>query len=79
MSKGPSRHKETRWWNEEVAEAVREKKMQYGKWKKENKKEAQKEQKKGRQNAKSVISALLAMHELCKNLMQLTDMHILSK
>jgi len=43
MSKGPCRHKETRWWNEEVAEAVREKKMQYGKWKKENKKEAQKE------------------------------------
>jgi len=43
MSKGPSRHKETRWWNEEVAEAVREKKMQYGKWKKENTKEAQKE------------------------------------
>jgi len=43
MSKGPCRHKETRWWNEEVAEAVREKKMQYGKWKKENTKEAQKE------------------------------------
>jgi len=27
MSKGPSRHKETWWWNEEVAEAVREKKI----------------------------------------------------
>jgi len=26
MSKGPCRHKETWWWNEEVAEAVREKK-----------------------------------------------------
>ena len=25
MTKGPRRHKETRWWNEEVAEAVREK------------------------------------------------------
>jgi len=26
MSKGPCRHKETWWWNEEVAEAVSEKK-----------------------------------------------------
>jgi len=25
MTKGPGRHKEKRWWNEEVAEAVREK------------------------------------------------------
>jgi len=24
MTKGPRRHKETWWWNEEVAEAVRE-------------------------------------------------------
>ena len=40
MTKGPHRHKETWWWNEEVAEAVREKKIKYGKWKKENKKEA---------------------------------------
>jgi len=24
------------WWNEEVAEAVRNKKIKYGKWKKEN-------------------------------------------
>jgi len=31
MSKGPHRHKETWWWNEEVAEAVREKKTKYGK------------------------------------------------
>ena len=29
MSKGPCRHKETWWWNEEVAEAVREKKIKY--------------------------------------------------
>jgi len=28
MSKGPCRHKETWWWNEEVAEAVREKKIE---------------------------------------------------
>jgi len=28
MSKGPCIHKETWWWNEEVAEAVREKKVQ---------------------------------------------------
>ena len=30
------RHKEMWWWNEEVAEAVRDKKIKYGKWKKEN-------------------------------------------
>jgi len=29
--KGPRRHKETWWWNEDVAEAVREKKIKYGK------------------------------------------------
>ena len=52
MTKGPRRHKETLWWNEEVAEAVREKKIKYGKWKKENTKEAKKEYKKSRQNAK---------------------------
>jgi len=31
MSKGSRRHKETWWWNEEVDEAVREKKIKYGK------------------------------------------------
>ena len=36
MTKGPLRHKEMWWWNEEVAEAVRNKKIKYGKWKKEN-------------------------------------------
>jgi len=36
MTQGPPRHKETWWWNEEVAEAVRNKKIKYGKWKKEN-------------------------------------------
>jgi len=36
MTKGPRRHKETWWWNEEAAEAVREKKIKYGKWKREN-------------------------------------------
>ena len=55
MTKGPRRHKETWWWNEEVAEAVREKKIKYGKWKKENTKEAWKEYEKSRQNAKRVI------------------------
>jgi len=30
-------------WNEDVAEAVREKKIMYGKWKKENTKEARME------------------------------------
>jgi len=43
MTKGPCRLKETWWWNEEGAEAVREKKIKYRKWKKENTKEAKKE------------------------------------
>jgi len=33
LSKGPCSHKETWWWNEEVAEAVGEKKKKYGNWK----------------------------------------------
>ena len=57
MTKGPCRHKETWWWNEEVAEAVREKKIKYGKWKRENTKEARMEYKKSRQNANRVISS----------------------
>jgi len=57
MTKGPCRHKETWWWNEEVAGAVREKKIKYGKWKKENMEEARTEYKKSRQNAKRVISS----------------------
>ena len=36
MTKGPPRHKETWWWNEKVPEAVRNKKIKYGQWKKEN-------------------------------------------
>jgi len=55
MTKGPRRHKETWWWNDEVAEAVREKKIKYGKWEKENTKKARMEYKKSRQNAKRVI------------------------
>ena len=50
-TQGPRRHKETWWWNEEVAEAVRDKKIKYGKWKKENTEEARMEYKKSRQNA----------------------------
>jgi len=34
LSKGPCRHKETWCWNEEVAEAVREKKKKYRNMKK---------------------------------------------
>jgi len=49
MTKGPPRHKETWWWNEEVAEAVRNKNIKYGKWKKENTEEARMEYKKSRQ------------------------------
>jgi len=57
MSRGPCRHKETWWWNEGVAEAVREKKITYRKWKRENSKEAWMEYKKCRQSAKRVISS----------------------
>jgi len=57
MTKGPRGHKETWWWNEEVAEAVRKKKIKNRKWKKENMKEARKEYKKSRQNATRVISS----------------------
>jgi len=46
MTKGPCRHKETWWWNEEVAEGVRKKKIKYRKWKTENAKEARMEYKK---------------------------------
>jgi len=53
--KGPHRHKETWWWNEEAAEAVTA--IKYGKWKKENTKEARMEYKKSRKNAKWVISS----------------------
>jgi len=56
MSKGPCRHKETRWCNEEVAEAVRENKINYSKRKTENSTEAWKEYKKSRQSAERVIS-----------------------
>jgi len=52
MTKGPCRHKEKWWWHEEVAEAVRDKKIKYGKWKKEHTGEARMEYKKSRQNAK---------------------------
>ena len=57
MTKGPRRQKETCWWNEEVAEAVRKKKIKYGKWKRESTKEARMEYKKSRQNAKRVITS----------------------
>ena len=45
MTKGPRNHKETWCWSEEVAEVVRERKIKYGKWKKENAKEARKARK----------------------------------
>jgi len=57
LSKGPWSHKETWSWSEEVAAAVREKKIKYGNWKRENSTEAWKEYKKSRQNAKRVISS----------------------
>ena len=56
LSKGPCRHKETWWCDDEVAEAVREKKKKYGKWRKEKFTEAWVEYKKSKQNTKKVIS-----------------------
>jgi len=56
LSKSPCRHKETWWWNEEVAEAVREKRNKYGNWRKEESTEAWEEYKKSKQNTKKVIS-----------------------
>jgi len=52
----PCRHKETWWWNEEVAEAVSKKKKQYGNWKKEKLTEAWKECKNSKQNTKRIIT-----------------------
>ena len=46
--------------SEEVAEAVRNKKIKFGKWKKENTEEARMEYKKSRENAKRVISSAKA-------------------
>jgi len=40
LSKGPCMHKETWWWNEDVAESGREKKKRYGNYKKEKSTEA---------------------------------------
>jgi len=36
LSKDPCKHKETWWWNDKVAEAVRVQKIKYGNWKREN-------------------------------------------
>jgi len=54
MSEGHCRCKETWWWNEEVAEAVREKKTKYRKWKRENSTEAWKEYNKSTQSTKGL-------------------------
>jgi len=63
FSKGPYRHKETWWYNEKAAEAVREKKKKYGNWKKEKSTEAWKEYKKSKQNAKRVIALAKGMKQ----------------
>jgi len=55
MSKGPCKHKETWWWNEEVAEVVREKKKKVWKLEKEKLTEAWKEYKKSKQNTKRLF------------------------
>ena len=43
------------WWNEEVAEAVREKKKKYRNWRKERSTEAREEYKKSKQNTKRLF------------------------
>ena len=50
LSEGPCNHNETCCWNEEVAEAIREKKKSMETGKKEKSTEAWKEYKKSRQN-----------------------------
>jgi len=45
----------SRWWNEKVVEAVRDKTIKYGKRKKENTEEARMGYKKSRQSAKRVV------------------------
>jgi len=55
LSEGPCRHKETWWWNEEVVEAVSERKRKYGNWKKKNRQRHGRSTR-SRQNAKRVIS-----------------------
>jgi len=57
ISKGTCRHKETWWWNEEFGEAVREKKIKYRKWMRENSKEAWMEYEKCRHSVKRIISS----------------------
>jgi len=66
MTKGPHGHKERWWWNEEVAEAVREKKIKYGKWKKENTKEARMEYKKSRKMKKEGYLFIKGKKGMCK-------------
>jgi len=68
LSKGPCRHKETWWWNDEVAEAVREKKKKYANWKKEKSIEGWKEYKKSKQNATRVISLSKKQKECASDL-----------
>jgi len=46
-SKGPCRHKETWWWSDEVAKAVKDKKLLYGRWWKERSKESRQKYKEG--------------------------------
>jgi len=48
LSKGPRRHKQTWWRNEEVAEAVREKRNKDGNWKEKKTTEAWKEYRKSK-------------------------------
>jgi len=54
--KSPCSHKETWWWNEEVTEAVNEKKKSMKNLKEEKLTEAWKEYKKSIQNTKRVTS-----------------------
>jgi len=56
LSRGPCSLKEAWWLNQEVAEAVSEKKKKYGNWKKST--DVWKEYKKSRQNTPRVVAQL---------------------
>ena len=54
---GPPGHRETWWWNEEVAEAVGSEGMKCGKWRRGNTEEARMEYRRSGQSARRVVSS----------------------
>jgi len=56
-TKGPPRHSETWWWNDEVAKAIEEKRRCYKIWHKPKKASDRNKYKQARRNARSVALA----------------------